>query len=103
MGTVLAGRSLVQVKIRDEIILMHHSLFAIMFARLRMPVKEVISEFSTIMDRVYLPHTLSPSQRRAQLKQCLEDLFTRTDRQHDMELEAGDDPRMGRCVRCGHL
>ncbi|KIM33654.1 hypothetical protein M408DRAFT_61512, partial [Serendipita vermifera MAFF 305830] len=60
-------------------------LIAIMFARLRMSVDETFDEFSTIVEQVYQVE-VSPSERTARLKACLEDLMKRRDHPLDMKL-----------------
>jgi len=62
------------------------SLFAIMFARLRMSIDEVMDEFAIIMEQVYTPQS---ADRRPQLKACLEKMFTRKRLKRDIKLGAG--------------
>jgi hypothetical protein len=58
-------------------ILMLHSLIAILFARLGMSVEEASEEFGTIMERVYKPDGLSPSESTGRLRGFMEDIMKR--------------------------
>jgi hypothetical protein len=58
-----------------------------MLARLRMSVEEVIEEFSIIIERVHKLHSLD--RRRARLKTCLKDMFTKKEWDDGIRLEDG--------------
>jgi len=53
-------------------ILTRNSLIAIMLAKLRMSVEEATDEFFTIIEEVYKPDDLSPSDRTRKLRECVE-------------------------------
>jgi len=48
-----------------------------MLAKLRMSVQETSDEFFTIVEEVYEPQHLSPSERTYKLRECMEDIIQR--------------------------
>jgi hypothetical protein len=68
-----------------------------MFARLRMSVDEASNEFSTIVEEVYQPQALSPSERIHKLRECMEDILERRGLPIDMKFTEKAEP--GHCAR----
>jgi hypothetical protein len=68
-----------------------------MFARLRMSVEEISDEFFTILEEVYTPPDLSPSERTQKLRECMEDVMTRKEFPIDLKLAEKGNP--GHCAR----
>jgi hypothetical protein len=68
-----------------------------MFARLRMSVEETSDEFFTIVEEVYQPQDLSPSERTQRLRKCMEDVMERKGLPIDMQLVEKAKP--GDCAR----
>jgi hypothetical protein len=68
------------------VIIITHRLIAIMFAKLRMSVEEASAEFYTIVEQVYNPHGLSPSERTGALRKCMEDMMKRKEFPLDLRL-----------------
>jgi hypothetical protein len=71
------------------------SLIAILFAKLRMTVDEASEEFCTIMEQVYNPHDLSPSERTGRLRNCLEDAMKR--KKLPLDLRLTEETRQSAC------
>jgi hypothetical protein len=59
------------------VVIIANSLIAILFAKLQMSVEEVSEEFCTIVEQVYNPEDLAPSERTRRLKKCMEDIMER--------------------------
>jgi hypothetical protein len=68
-----------------------------MFARLRMSVQEISDEFFTIVEEVYQPQNLSPSERTQKLRECMEDLMKRKGLPINMKF--AEKPNPGDCAR----
>jgi hypothetical protein len=68
-----------------------------MFARLRMSVEETSKEFFTIVEEVYQPQDLSPSERTQKLRECMEDVMERKGLPISMKLMEKAKP--GDCAR----
>jgi hypothetical protein len=68
-----------------------------MFARLRMSVEEASDEFSTIVEEVYIPQDLSPSERTQKLRECMEDIMERKELPIGMKFMEKTEP--GHCAR----
>ena len=58
-------------------VLINHRLIAILLTKLRMSVEEASEEFCTIMEQVYNPDDLTPSERTGRLRKCMEDIMER--------------------------
>jgi hypothetical protein len=58
-------------------VLITNRLITIMFTKLRMSVEEASEEFCTIMEQVYNPDGLAPSERTKRLRGCMEDIMER--------------------------
>jgi hypothetical protein len=54
---------------------MTRRLITILFAKLRMSVEEASEEFCTIIEQVYNPDGLAPSERTSRLRKCMEDIM----------------------------
>jgi len=72
-------------------------LIAIMFAKLRMSVKEASDEFFTIVEEVYKPDHLTPSERTQKLRECMEAVMARKELPVDLKLMQGNQTE--RCQR----
>jgi hypothetical protein len=72
-----------------------HRLIAILFAKLRMSVDEASEEFCTIMEQVYNPHGLSPSERTERLRKCMEGIMKR--KELPLNLRLTEKTRPGAC------
>ena len=68
-----------------------------MFARLMMSVEEASDEFSTIVEEVYQPEDLSPSERIQILRECMEDIMERKGFPINMKFTEKAEP--GQCAR----
>ena len=77
--------------------LMSNRLIAIMFAKLRMSVEEASDEFFTIVDEVYKPGHLTPSERTQKLRECMETTMARKGLAVDLKLVENHDT--DRCQR----
>jgi hypothetical protein len=62
-----------------------------------MSVEEASEEFSTIVEEVYMPQDLSPSERIQKLRGCMEDIMERKGLPIDMKFLEKTEP--GHCVR----
>ncbi|KIM20493.1 hypothetical protein M408DRAFT_135363 [Serendipita vermifera MAFF 305830] len=71
-------------------------LIAIMFARLHMSVEEVLDEFDIIVEQVYNQEDISPSERTARLRSCMEDLMKR--RNHPLDAKLIDEKSVETCA-----
>jgi hypothetical protein len=78
------------------VILITNRLIAILFAKLRMSVDEVLEEFCTIMEQVYNPRGLSPSEKTGRLLKCMEDIMDRKELPIDLPL--AEKTQLGSCA-----
>jgi len=62
-----------------------------------MSVEEVSDEFATIIEEVYKPNNLAPTERSQLLRKCIEDIMERKGIPADTKLM--EDPRTGQCAR----
>jgi hypothetical protein len=62
-----------------------------------MSVEEASEEFSTIVEEVYIPQDLSPSERIQKLRECVEDIMERKGLPIDMKFMEKTEP--GHCAR----
>jgi hypothetical protein len=62
-----------------------------------MSVEEASGEFSTIVEEVYMPQDLSPSERIQKLRECMEDIMERRGLPIGMKFMEKTGP--GHCVR----
>jgi hypothetical protein len=62
-----------------------------------MSVEEASEEFSTIVEEVYIPQDLSPSERIQKLRECMEDIMERKGLPIDMKFMEKTEP--GHCAR----
>ncbi|KIM32684.1 hypothetical protein M408DRAFT_326443 [Serendipita vermifera MAFF 305830] len=67
-----------------------------MFARLRMSVEEVLDEFDTVVEQVYSQVDMSPSERTARLRSCMEDLMKR--RNYPLDAKLIDEKSLKSCA-----
>lgn len=72
------------------------SLIAIMLAKLRMSIDEATEEFYTISERVYNDAAITPAERSARLRACMEGLMKRKGLPIDLKLT---DATEGICAR----
>ena len=68
-----------------------------MFAKLRMSVEEASDEFFTIVERVYEPDQLTPSERTQKLRECMEAIMAKKELPVDLKLMEGN--QTDRCQR----
>jgi hypothetical protein len=68
------------------VVLITYRLIAILLAKLRMSVEEASEEFCMIMEQVYNPDGLAPSERTRRLRKCMEDVMERKGLPFDMPL-----------------
>jgi hypothetical protein len=68
-----------------------------MFAKLRMSVEEASNKFFTIVEEVYQPDHLTPSERTQKLRECMEDIMARKELPVDLKLIEGNQTE--RCHR----
>ena len=68
-----------------------------MFTKLRMSVEEVSDEFFTIVEEVYKPDHLTPSERTQKLRECMEGVLARKGLPVDLKLVEGNQTE--RCQR----
>ena len=61
-----------------------------MFAKLRMSVEEASDEFFTIVERVYEPDQLTPSERTQKLRECMEAIMAKKELPVDLKLMKGN-------------
>jgi hypothetical protein len=80
-----------------SVVLITHSLIAILFSKLRMSVEEVSEEFCPIMEQVYNPDNLSPSERTGRLRKCMEVIMERKGLPVNLPLTHKTQP--GACAR----
>jgi hypothetical protein len=76
---------------------MWNRLIAILFARLRMSVEEASDEFFTIVEEVYKPDHLTPSERTQKLRKCIEAVMAKKELPVDLKLMEGNQTE--RCQR----
>jgi hypothetical protein len=62
-----------------------------------MSVQEVSDEFFTIVEEVYQPQNLSPSERTQKLRKCMENIMERKGLPINMKF--ADKPKPGDCAR----
>ena len=62
-----------------------------MFAKLRMSVEEASDEFFTIVEQVYKPDQLTPSERTQKLRECMEAIMVRKELPVDLKLLEGNE------------
>lgn len=67
-------------------ILIFNRLIAIMLARLRMSMDEAFDEFSIIVEQVFDQDNISPPERTARLRKCMEDIMGKRGHPLDMTL-----------------
>jgi hypothetical protein len=79
---------------------MRSSLIAIMLVKLRMSIDEAMEEFYTISKLVYNDVAISPAERSARLRACMEDLMKRKAVPIDLKLT---DTAEGMCAGLGTL
>jgi hypothetical protein len=60
-----------------SVVLIANRLIAILLAKLRMSVEEASEEFCVIMEQVYNPDGLTPSERTMRLRKCMENAMKR--------------------------
>jgi hypothetical protein len=60
-----------------SVVLITNRLIAILLAKLRMSVEEAADEFCTIIEQVYNPDGLAPSERTRRLRKCMEEVMER--------------------------
>lgn len=70
-------------------------LVAMMLARLRMSVDDALNEFFIIVEQVYNQESISPSERTARLKTCLEDMMNRGN--HPLDMKLTEETGLGAC------
>jgi len=80
--------------------MMRSSLIAIMLAKLRMSIDEATEEFYTISELVYNDAAITPAERSARLRACMEDLMKRKALPIDLKLT---DSTEGICAGLGTL
>jgi hypothetical protein len=61
----------------SSVVLIIPRLIAILLTKLRMSVEEASEEFCTIMEQVYSPEGLAPSERTMRLRKCMEGAMKR--------------------------
>jgi hypothetical protein len=62
-----------------------------------MSVEEASDEFFTIVEEVYKPDNLTPSERTQKLRECMEAIMTRKELPVDLKLTEGNQTE--RCQR----
>jgi hypothetical protein len=68
-----------------------------MFARLRMSVQEISDEFFTIVQEVYQPQNLSPSERTQKLRGCMENVMKK--KGFSIDTKFAEKSKPGDCAR----
>ena len=68
-----------------------------MLTKLRMSVEVASDEFFTIVEEVYKPDHLTPSERTQKLRECMEAVMTRKELPIDLKLMEGN--QIERCQR----
>jgi hypothetical protein len=81
------------INFRNVLLLTWNSLIAIMLSRLRMSVDEASDEFFTIVEEVYKPDHLTPSERTHKLRECMEAVLSRKSLPLDTKLMEGNQIR----------